>query len=494
MKALLLKISLIKKRKRIMRTLLVCKKMTYEQLHEMIQILFHLDCCEEYCFNINGKILQKDAKQSEKKTLIRIKEKDVFYYQYDLVDTLDFKIEVEKIVDSHDMALCIKAVGKNLYEGVGEFIEDKYQSKVDLKWINECLSYYNEDKQEMFYDEVRSLTTKLIQIRFFQDYMHNQIVELQLPQGRKVYMGCDASVDVILNFHINANKLMEYTSINYQATPQSVIKYHDCIELSLMKRSKVDEQFDFDFNVGPYGVFLSHANVFSNGIIPAVYMNVYLYALKRYINVMEYCQKNGVKFSLGKMLRMNEEGEITIGDGKMMIYNINFLGDEIANSIQEKYMKNDLEVEIDVLTLPKGIDGLETICIVGDAMNGYLESEIYCCSLKTMLAQIFILLQRRWEIIGMDRTFVLRDQNLKQVFGHLAKQFGIECRLENRLDGIDTKYLSKTNPVELKGMDPKEMVIRILEELGIDLNQIQINDSNELLEKIKSLKDNKKYS
>ena len=44
MKSFELKISLIQKKKRIMRTLLVSKKTTYEQLHEMIQLLFNLDC------------------------------------------------------------------------------------------------------------------------------------------------------------------------------------------------------------------------------------------------------------------------------------------------------------------------------------------------------------------------------------------------------------------------------------------------------------------
>ena len=53
MKSFELKISLIQKKKRIMRTLLVSKKTTYEQLHEMIQLLFNLDCTEAYSFELN---------------------------------------------------------------------------------------------------------------------------------------------------------------------------------------------------------------------------------------------------------------------------------------------------------------------------------------------------------------------------------------------------------------------------------------------------------
>ena len=58
MKSLELKISLTQKKKRIMRTLLVSKNTTYEQLHEMIQILFNLDCCESYGFEVNKKMIQ----------------------------------------------------------------------------------------------------------------------------------------------------------------------------------------------------------------------------------------------------------------------------------------------------------------------------------------------------------------------------------------------------------------------------------------------------
>ena len=79
MKSFELKISLIQKKKRIMRTLLVSKKTTYEQLHEMIQLLFNLDCTEAYTFEVNKKMIQKDKKQSEKKSLIKLKDKDVFY-------------------------------------------------------------------------------------------------------------------------------------------------------------------------------------------------------------------------------------------------------------------------------------------------------------------------------------------------------------------------------------------------------------------------------
>ena len=79
------------------------------------------------------KIIQKDRKQSEKKSLIRLKDKDVFYYHYDLVEPLHFKINVG-LSDNSDTPKCIQTVGKNLYEGLSGSVEDKYQSSVDLTY------------------------------------------------------------------------------------------------------------------------------------------------------------------------------------------------------------------------------------------------------------------------------------------------------------------------------------------------------------------------
>lgn len=495
MKAMQINISLTQKRKKIMRTLIVSKKTTYEQLHEMIQILFNLDCCEEYSFEIDKKWIQKDEKHSELKTLVRLKENDIFYYHYDLIDSLHFKIEVLNSIESSIVPLCTQIVGKNLYEGIQGNVESKYQSDVDINWINESLSYYQETKQAYFYEQVKESIQKLSKIRFFQDFMHNQIIQIHLPQNRVVYMGCDASEDVILNFHINSNKLMEYTSINQRSISQSIIKYHDCIELSMLKRSRLDEKMDFDFNVGNYGIFLSHANVFSNEIIPVFYMNIYLHALRQYVKVIEYCQKNELKFVLGKMLVIDTNDEIQVCDGKMVIYNIAFLEEKEALNIKEKYSMHNTKVEVDVLTFPKGINDLETICIVGDNVNGYLECEIHCSSLKTMLVKIFMLLQKRWEMFGMDKTIVLRDLNLKKEFEKICEQFGIECQYENQLTGIDAKYILGDKHVDLENMDPKTILLRILEELGIDMNELQhVDATSDIVEKIQSIKDSKKYS
>ena len=167
----------------------------------------------------------------------------------------------------------------------------------------------------------------------------------------------------------------------------------------------------------------------------------------------------------------------------------------MVEEIKNEYQKNQSKVEIDVLTLPKGINSQETVCIVGDSVNGHLECEIQNASLKTMLAHIFSLLQERWKITGMDAVFVLRDKNLEREFNYLAQQLGIECRLENKLPSIDAKYISSNKHQSIDNMDPKTLVLRLLEELGIDPNNIQtIDATNEILEKLGNIKDDKKYN
>ncbi|MGN1344704.1 MAG: hypothetical protein ACI4U3_08995 [Traorella sp.] len=492
MKACQLKISLLPDKK-ITRTLLISKNKTIENLHEMIQILFNLDGCESYSFKIKDKILQKDLNHSEKKTLLRIKENETFYYYYDLVDTLSFEIKVLESVQSNHVPQCISYKGKNLYEGVYHQVESQYQSNVDINWINHCLSYY--EKNDSFMDEVKEQLTQLTKIRFFQDYMHNQIVKIKLPQDRIVYMGCDASDDVVLNFHINANKLIEYSGINPQAFTQSIIKYHDCIECSLIKRSKIDSSEDFDLNIGPFGVFISYANVFSNEQIPIEYMGIYVEALKKYVQVIQYCHENNIKYTSGKMISI-DENSIVQTEGKMNIYNIQFLDDTALEELKTKYPLTNSSVEIDVLTLPIGEDQLETRVIVGDEEHGFQDSLIFNGSIKTLLVEILLLLEERWKKYGMDQQWILRDLQLCHELEKFTSYLGVEVLYQNHLPGLDQKYFLNNLEKEWENASPDEIILRILDELGIDINEIKkVEISKEDLEKkIQSIKNQKKYN
>jgi len=493
MQALQLKISLMKKKKRISRVLLVSKTETFENLHGMIQILFNLDSIEMYTFEVDKKLISKNKLNSHLKTLNKCKEKDVFYYHYDLIDSLHFKIEVLENVNTDIAPLCIKASGKNLYEGVEEQIEEKYQSNVDMKWINECLSYYREDVRNTFMSNVKNEILRLTQIKYFQDYMHNQIVKVVCPQEKIIYMGCDATDDVVLNYHINSNKLIEYTGINPKSSSQSILKYHDCIECTLMKKAGLNKGIEFDFSVGNFGVFVSHANVFTDEQIPVEYMNQYLYALKKYVDAMEYAKLNNIKYKLGMMIEVNQEINQVLG--RMNIYNIEFLGEEICKELTNQYPLVDNIVEIDVCTFHKYEHELETKVIVGDK-DHLLESVIYNGSLKTMLVEILVLLQERWEQSGMDKIWVLRDNHLVNEFNKIAKYLGVEIILSDELEAIDEKYLLNSKSDESDDLDPTQMILKMMEELGLDtknLHQVELS-KEELIERIQSIRNQKKYS
>ena len=152
-------------------------------------------------------------------------------------------------------------------------------------------------------------------------------------------------------------------------------------------------------------------------------------------------------------------------------------------------------VEIDVLTFHKQYQELETKVIVGDH-DQFLESVIYNGSLKTLLVEILVLLQERWEKSGMDKTWILRDNHLVNEFNKISKFLGVDIILKDKLDGIDKKYLVNYKMTEVDDLDPSQMVMKLMEELGLDtknLHQVELS-KEELIEKIQSIRNQKKYS
>ena len=494
MKAIQLKISLTGMKKTVMRRILISKKTTFEELHSMIQLLFNLDGVEAYTFHIEDKWIQKNAHNDVDKTLIRIKEKDRFDYYYDKIDQLHFKITAEKDMQADVVPLCLKAIGKNLYEGAGSEIEEELQSEADLEWINKMLAAFREEHKNSFVTDIQKEISKLIKIRYFQDYMHNQIVKLHLPCNRIVYMGCDASEDVVLNFHISADKLAQYMSINQQAPSQSIIKYHDCIELALLKRMSGDQPDDFDLNAGIYGGFLCYANVNSNQEIPYEYRTIYLEALRRYVKVITYCAENQIKYQSGRMIEYKSDECIQVCEGKMNILRIDYLNEPKISQIKKQYTKGQGEAMIEVITLPQK-DELQTLCIVGNAEDGFRDTRIYCTSLKTMIYEIYHLLLERWQKYGIDRKLFLRDPLLKKELDDFAEALDIECILSNDMEDLDQAYYTE-NDALYRDIDPREVIEMLLKELGFDihsLDQADVSKEN-ILEKLKRAKDHKKYS
>lgn len=490
MKSVQLKITLLEKKKRIMREVIVSKKTTYEQLHQIIQVLFNLDGVEEYAFKVANKWLRCDSKHTMEKTLFRIKKDDVFEYYYDALQTLCFKVVAEDIIETEQFPVCIGASGKNLYENVYSEIETSRQSKFSMDWVNESLKAFHDS--EGFLKKVKEQLERLVSIRFFQDYMHNQIIKIHLPQDRIVYMGCDASDEVVLNFHINGAKLMEYTSVNQTMPTQSMIKYHDCIECSLLRLSRNDEDI-VDFKVGNYGVLLSFANIFTpDEEILKMHRHIYTCALEKYVDAIEYCAKENKKYKVGQMIEVDETIHECVG--QMQIYPMAFEVENLIAQMNEKLSYTDEYVEVDVLTMMQEEDTLSTICIIGNEKDGFIERELFNASVKTMGKAILELLVERWKEKGIDSLIRVCDINLKRAIDSWIKPLNVSCEISNLKD-IKKAYLSEEQKHVFDDMEAGEILLKLLKELGVDLHELRsIKISKEDVKKLKSSKDHKKYS
>lgn len=74
------------------------------------------------------------------------------------------------------------------------------------------------------------------------------------------------------------------------------------------------------------------------------------------------------------------------------------------------------------------------------------------------------------------------------------KEFDVSCELVDRLDEIDDAFLPKKEEIDPLSLDPKEMILRLLEELGVDIKdldhiEIKKSDLKDLIQN-----DEKKYS
>lgn len=483
MKAVQLEIALSGRNKKISRTLLLPKKYTYVQLHEIIQLLFGLDHCESYFFEKNNKLIEDTDK-----TLIRLSLKDSIMYHYDIVDHLVFHVKPIAFLEC-EVPKCVEYHGKNLYEASSQEIVNKYQSSFEMEYVNQCLSMF-ETSHHDFLNQVQEIVKELISIRFFQDYTHNQIVKI-IHHNREVYMGCDASEDVIINFHINGNKLVEYTSVRPAAIVQSIIKYHDCIELTLMKKN---EQEEFDFTVGNFGCFLSYASVVHDENIPSFFKMIYLDALRQYVKAIAHCAKENIKFQYGKMIEINDQDEVREMDGKLNIYHFELLSSHFIQQLKDQFDKNDQTIQADVLSLLDDDGQVKTLAIVGNKDSGFDTEVLSNVSLKTMSYILVNMLIERWERVGKDSCIEMRDGSLWNVLEKIMKEFDVSCELVDRLDEIDDAFLPKKEEIDPLSLDPKEMILRLLEELGVDIKdldhiEIKKSDLKDLIQN-----DEKKYS
>lgn len=448
MKFYVIKVSLLKKRKRINRTLQVPFSFTFAQLHQMIQIAFNGENVEYYEFETKSHLYKrlKDGRQilsTSKK--IHFDEKEVFEYRYDLINPLYFKCEVIQIIQGSKKQACIlEAHGDNLYETVTQ-IESQKQSCVDLEWKNLRLSAFSKDSRvnQQFHDAIQESIDQLVEIRYFQDVMHGRIVKIECPEKRFVYFGCDASKELYLNFHRNASKLVQYLQMNKKAYPVCLQRYQDCITLSLYK-IPAQERNNYMFRTRMYGGFVTSYDVFENENIREDEKVLYAFALRQYVKVIEYCAKHQLKREEGKMECISLQGEMTseplIFEDEKVI-----LGFESAlkNHFSSCKRSEDM-IEIDVMSVED--EDHQELCstILMLARNQkVVEYILQNASLKTIMSEVFLNLEASFFQEGIVQKIRVRDKNMAQMLSTFTSELNIEVVIQTHLPQIDQHYYDR---------------------------------------------------
>ena len=476
MKVYEMKVSLLKKRRKISRTLQVPASTTFAQLHQMIQIAFNCENVEYYEFE-TSKHLYKRLKD-EKHTLasskkISFEEDEKFEYRYDLINPLYFQCHVIQILSMNLKYPCvIDHEGKNLYEGVDQKIDSKRQSDFDSQWVNERLKGFSKDSaiQKQFNEEMRQAIKQLVSIRHFQDYMHGQVVRVECPQKRFVYFGCDAKKDLVLNFHRNASNLVQYLQMNKQALDVSLERYQNCITLSLYKID-ASEKSNYDYTALNYGGFIASYDVFESENIREDEKVLYVYALKKYVHVIQTCAQNNWKLEEGMMRTISLKDEISIEplvfeDEKVILGFESAVADYFSSCV-----RSDDTIEIDVMTLEAGHEQelCSTLLLIARD-NCVDEITLQNASLKTIMSEVFLDLEAQFFQKGIANTILVRDKNMAQMISSLAQELKIEVQISTHLPMIDHHYYEHyySKILDEHEIPIDQVVNEIFHSMGID--------------------------
>lgn len=464
---------IIKEKKKISRTLLVPLNTTYANLHQMIQIAFNLENVEYYEFETNTALIKrlKDGKHtcaSSKK--IHFSENESFEYRYDLIHPLYFQCAVEKIEKSQRQVPCvIEATGKNLYETIIDKIDAKKQSDFDMTWTNQ--RYLVFDKNNKIHQQIEASLLQsmkeLTGIKYFQDYMHGQVVRVECPQKRYVYFGCDASKDCYLNFHRNGSKLVQYLQMNPQALPASIERYQDCITLSLYKISTAEKN-NYSYTANGYGAFITNYDVMECENIRLDEKLLYAYALKQYVKVIQACAKNQMKLEDGVMRCISLQSTISseallLEDEKVILG----FEDKLTSHFACCTRSQDC-CEIDVLTLENANQEELFSNVLIIARNNLVdEIVLQNTSLKTIMSEVFLNLEAHFFQSGIVSQCIVRDKNMAQMMASFTQALQIDVSIQSHLPMIDAFYQEHYATME-EGEEEKEVMVQLFHAMGIE--------------------------
>ena len=483
MKACQIKISYTQKRNSITRILVISRKFDFETLHRAIQLMFALENVELYEFELGNLCIKqvKDKANTRQSTMkmTKLKKGDLFTYNYDVFDSLDFVCEVLDIVDTQlSYPVVVDFTGNNLYENYHS--SKRKGVPFDMEWCNHALKCFSTDENDLYElsEKIEDNYRRLVIIKNWQDYVHGNIMEIECPNGRSLYVGGDATHDVHLDFYMNRLKLIQYLRKNINALDTSVIKYHDAITLSIFKLQPSEDRFAYDMTWLSYAATLDRNNVFQmNHRIPVDELALFAHAFTAYVDIITKMAEQKLKIEAHKILIYKLNGTFDINDIKVQNEQIHIELNKINKEYFDSIERNDETLQIDVVSVYNDEAEDEkhlfpTFLILADAEQ-LEEVTLENGSFKTIASEIMQSLLPLMDTKGCYKCIQVRDENMLDLLKPFCDQLHIDIEIADYLDKIDT-YIFHTY---LKGnMDDnynlsEEYLISHLNELGFE-NQL----------------------
>lgn len=492
MKAVELKITMIDPTTEITRTICVPKRFSFDQLHQCIQIAFNFENIEYYDFYYNNRHINRDLRNHDQRKLLSLKENDQIEYQYGAIEPFSFIIDVLKIVDvKSEIPQLLDFQGNNAVETISSEWDPNKQTPCDPTWIAHLYEGFADDYQEKFDMKFKECLERLTQIRYFQDYVHNQIVQIECLNQRKVYFGADATDGVIINFHENSEKLMTFTTIDTSILPQSNVKYHDCIECVLIKKA-TNEIEEFDYTINKFGVLFSRVGVVSQPELPQGLAVLYLDAFEKYVQTIEAVASQDIKAQPSYMIRVDQQGKWQQVKSSVEV-NLD-LGEHISKLCYEldESFRNKETWELDVLSLlNRKKNEIETRVIVGNFENDFEDYVIRTISLKHLLFEITAFLNWNFNFKGICKVLLVRDKNLVPLLTPFCERLGIQLELVNKCRELDRHYdLEPKKSIE-KFEEIESVIMKMLSDMGVDLDSVdafEVSGPEELQDRLDEIK------
>lgn len=449
MKACQIKIKLLKTKKKVTRTIIIPKQFTFDDLHKVIQVCFGLYDLELYEFSYNNKFLRRctDSNKidSANKKLIRVKEGEKFTYMYDLLDTSMFECHVEKIVDvKESYPILIDAKGENLMEAGMQSVTAPAQ--FNEQWVQDVLKgfSFSLDEQNELIMQIKASFEKLIKIKNWQDYIHGNIMKVNLEGQRDIYIGADASDNARLDFYPTKEALNRFMLRNNNAPLWNRFAYPSISSMLICKMRESKERDNFILSSGHYGCYVEYLTLNAEKQLPLGERTIFTKALARYVDCIQ-------KMADEKMALEQKKLFIYKMDGTLETEELNFGYEDLMTVLKEEYV-NEVKkmpkhqiLEVDVVQVYEEETGFRDYLFLADELGveGILLGSL---SMKTIQFEFLRSIFQRFEIMGCYKEIWVRDYNMLGLLSIFADQCGIKLNMNSLLPQLDDFYQKNCLP------------------------------------------------